>query len=97
MKQVGDILAGAGFGHYKLPKRTLPKFLMYLVGPLMAGWSWSYISNNVGHHLSFDCTPAQEDLGVQFEKHPMAKSLPEMAQWLLDLGAAKTVDLPSKQ
>jgi len=53
-----------------------------------------YIANNLGYNLRFDCTPATEELGVRFEDHPMTASLPEMAQWLLEIGAAPRLEPP---
>lgn len=54
------------YGDRKLPKKELPKFLVYLAGPLTAGLTWKYIRNNVGQALKFDNSYSQKDLGLTY-------------------------------
>lgn len=51
--------------NYAFPKSTLPKFLVYLVGPFI-GMSWRYTSNNIGYKIKFDNSYAKKDLGIKF-------------------------------
>lgn len=52
-------------GKVQLSSKKLPKFLMYLFGPLM-GFSWKYVHNNIGKPLYFDNSYSIEDLGVVY-------------------------------
>jgi nucleoside-diphosphate-sugar epimerase len=45
--------------------KKLPKFLMYVFGPLM-GFSWKYVHSNIGKPLYFDNSYSIEDLGVLY-------------------------------
>lgn len=53
------------YGDRKLPKRTVPKPLMYVVGPLL-GFSWKYVSRNVGHEVRIDNSKSREKLGIEY-------------------------------
>jgi len=59
-----SIRAAYGNKYAKLPKRKLPKFLMYLFGPLQ-GFSWKYVGRNVGWPIKFN-NSRSKDLGVQY-------------------------------
>jgi nucleoside-diphosphate-sugar epimerase len=77
-------ILGEQFGDkYPIPTKKLPKFMLYLVGPLL-GFSWSYISKNIGVPIKFDNSYAQKDLGITFS--PVDKALVEMFQQLIDQG-----------
>lgn len=39
--------------------------MLYLVGPFI-GFSWKFISNNVGIPVKFDNSYAKKDLGISF-------------------------------
>jgi len=56
----------AGEG-YHIPDKTVPKPMLYLAGPFM-GFSWKYISKNIGIPLQFDNSKAKKDLGLEFRK-----------------------------
>ena len=64
---------------YKLPKKTLPKFLLYLVGPFI-GFSWRFVSNNVGHPMAFDNSYSKKDLNLSYR--PMLETLRDQAEQL---------------
>lgn len=68
---------------YPIPKRTLPKFLIYLFGPFQ-GFSWRFVRNNIGVPIHFDNTKARQKLGINF-KNPK-ETLKEQAQQLIDDG-----------
>ncbi len=69
-----------------LPKRTLPKWLVWLVSPAR-GIERSFIADNVGYVMKFDNTKARTRLGITFR--PMAESITEHVQQLIDLGVIK--------
>jgi nucleoside-diphosphate-sugar epimerase len=52
-------------GQYPLPKSEVPKFLLYLFGPFQ-GFSWKYISRNVGVPMQFDNSYSKQDLGIEY-------------------------------
>ncbi|MFZ6746285.1 NAD-dependent epimerase/dehydratase family protein [Undibacterium sp. JH2W] len=61
-----------------LPKKEVPKWLIWLMGPLV-GLSRSYIRDNVGYPVSFDCQRAQTELGIDF-RHPEQTLADQVAQ-----------------
>ncbi len=65
MLELGALLGKVGSRPYKLPKMTVPKFVMYLMGPLN-GLSWKYVSRNVGLHPGVDAGPSRERLGIEY-------------------------------
>jgi nucleoside-diphosphate-sugar epimerase len=64
----------------KIPKKTLPKWLTYLVGPFMAGFSWSFLRNNLGIPVYFDNSKIKKSLGIEFTS--IDKSLKDHADQL---------------
>jgi len=50
---------------FKLPRKTSPKVLMYLVGWIF-GLSPKFISRNVGHSLKFNNTKSVNNLGLKY-------------------------------
>lgn len=54
------------FPKYPLPKTELPKWLVKLVAPFVAGVSREFISKNVGYSISFDNTRSKEILGLSY-------------------------------
>jgi len=70
-------------GRFKLPKKTAPKFLLYLVGKLF-GLSPKYVRNNVGHELAFDNRRSISELGIQYT--PVEKTLKDMVLSLQQFG-----------
>jgi len=59
---------------YPIPRRTLPRWLLYLVGPLR-GFSWQYIGRNVGYPIRLDNSYSMEDLGMVYR--PVEETLIE--------------------
>lgn len=59
---------------YPLPRRVLPRWLLYLVGPFL-GLSWRYVSRNVGYPIRFDNAYSMEDLGMVYR--PIEETLIE--------------------
>lgn len=66
---------------FPLPTSTLPKFLVYLVGPFF-GLNWSYTSSNVGQPMELDNSYSKKDLG--FEYRPLIETFREHTEQLLE-------------
>lgn len=75
------------FGNkYQLPSRELPKFLMYLVGPL-AGFSWKFVRNNVGIPMAFDNSYSKKDLGLVYRD--LSETFKDQVDQLVESGHVK--------
>jgi len=71
-----------GFGdQFPIPKRTVPKWLLWLVGPTV-GYSRKMTTNNIGYSFKLDNRKSIEALGVQYR--PIEESLTEFFQQLVD-------------
>ena len=57
-------LQGLGIAN-KLPRSEAPKWLMWLIGPLV-GLRRRYVARNVGHPLYFNSARSQAELGLQW-------------------------------
>jgi nucleoside-diphosphate-sugar epimerase len=79
-KQFGD--------DYPLPKRQAPKFLFWLIAPMM-GYTRKYVSKNVGIKVKFDNLYSKKDLSMSYI--PIEETIKDHFQQLLDDGLlAKT-------
>ncbi len=65
---------------YPLPKKELPTWLLYILGPIAAGLSWKFINNNIGIDLRFDNSYTKKDLGINFK--PLEDTLREQVNQL---------------
>ena len=74
--EIAEILK-KNFPQYKLPKSNIPKFLLYILGPFL-GFSWKYISRNVGVALEFDNSWTKSNLDMSFI--PIEKTLKDMVE-----------------
>lgn len=73
------------FGNdYPLPKKTLPKWLMVLMGP-MSGIPRQFVRDNVGYPWKADNSKIKRELGMQFR--PIDKTVNEFFQQMIDHGA----------
>lgn len=74
------------FGNaYPLPRRTLPKALVWLVGPLLdKSLSRTFVSRNVGYPMLCDNSKSIANLGMQYR--PLDVSVTELFQQLIDNG-----------
>ena len=66
-------------GELPLPKGRLPRWALFLFGPLQ-GFSWKYLRRNLGYPLKFDNTRSREQLGLQYR--PLRETLIEQVQQL---------------
>jgi nucleoside-diphosphate-sugar epimerase len=86
MLETADILRKELGDKYKLPSKELPKFLMYLVGPF-AGFSWKFVSNNVGIPMGFDNSYSKKDLGLVYRD--LSETFRDQADQLIKSGHLK--------
>ncbi len=52
---------------YKIPKNEVPKFMFYILGPIIAGLSWEWVSKNIGYEIKFDNSKSIKELGIQYK------------------------------
>ncbi len=69
-----------------IPTRPLPDALVYIIGPLVVGWSWRYVRRNIGVPILFDNTRSRERLGVTYR--PLRETLRDHGEQILRDGLA---------
>ena len=79
-------LTKAGSFAYPFPKKTLPKFMVWLIGPFV-GLERAFISANVGYPWKCDNTRSREQLGIDYR--PLEDTLCDHFQQMLDDGFVK--------
>ncbi|MAX09380.1 MAG: diaminohydroxyphosphoribosylaminopyrimidine deaminase [Candidatus Marinimicrobia bacterium] len=68
-------------GSVPVPKKTVPKILMYLIAP-MIGLKRSFVKDNVGYPHHFDNTKIKKNLSIEFLK--FEKTIVDQIQYILD-------------
>lgn len=68
------------FPDYPLPSKSLPKWMLFLMGPFM-GFSWKFTRNNIGIPLKFDNSFSKENLGIKYR--PVGDSLKDHAEQII--------------
>jgi nucleoside-diphosphate-sugar epimerase len=63
-----------------IPSSTLPKFMLYLVGPFM-GFSWRFLKLNYGIPFKVDHSWSIEDLGIEYT--PLKTTLIDHAEQMI--------------
>lgn len=74
------------FPNHPLPKRKLPKFLVWLAGPSQ-GMPRKMVSRNIGHPWRADNTKSREKLGVNYR--PMEETITDFFEHLIEEGVIK--------
>jgi nucleoside-diphosphate-sugar epimerase len=69
--------------NYPLPKRSLPKWLMWLMGP-MSGVTRQFVKDNMGYPWKADNSKIKKELGMEFR--PISKSVNEMFSQMIEAG-----------
>jgi nucleoside-diphosphate-sugar epimerase len=70
-------------GDYPIPRRVMPKWLVWLVGPLVNdAMSRKFVSRNVGHPFVADNSKSVRELGISYR--PLADSMNELFQQMID-------------
>jgi len=86
--QLGQILRAKFGDAFPFPKATVPKWLLWLVGPIIdKQLTREMISKTMGHPWKADNTKSREALGLEY--HSVETALEEMFQQLLDTGQVK--------
>ena len=83
----------ARFGDtYPFPKKTLPKWLVWLVAPMVnAGMTRKMVGRNVNHSWRADNSKSLRELGMQYR--PLEESMVDFFQQMIDAGTV----LPGKK
>jgi dihydroflavonol-4-reductase len=80
---MADILRRHHGDAYPFPKRIVPKWLVWLMAP-MVGFERRMISRNVGHTWKIDNRKGIEKLGMNYR--PVEESITELFQQMIDNG-----------
>lgn len=76
------------FPGFAIPTRTLPKFLVWLVGPIVTeGLSRRFVSRSVGIPWKADNSKSRRELGLEYR--PLEETLTDFFQQLVDAGEIK--------
>jgi nucleoside-diphosphate-sugar epimerase len=67
MPDIANILREKFHKKYKIPKNTLPDFLVYLAGPFQ-GFTWKYLKRNLGISYNFDNSFSKTDLDIKYRQ-----------------------------
>lgn len=81
--EMANILKKQYDGAYKIPTKTVPDFLLYLVGPFM-GFSWKYLNRNLGIPFYFDNSLSKSALGIAYR--PLEETITDHAKQLIEDG-----------
>jgi len=73
------------FEAYPVPRRTLPKWLVWLAAPIVdKATTRQYVSRNVGYSWTADSSKSVRDLGMAYR--PLENSIRDMFQQMIDNG-----------
>ncbi len=78
---IGSILRERFGNRYPFPKRISPKFVVWLIAPLL-GITREYVKKNVGYPLKFDNSHGIKDLGITYR--PKTDTIVDHFQQLID-------------
>ncbi len=71
---------------YPIPRKTLPKFLVWLVGPIMdSSMTRKFISKNIGHPWIGDNLKSVRELGMQYRS--LSETMNDFFQQMVDEGS----------
>ncbi|MFO7786960.1 MAG: aldehyde reductase [Halospina sp.] len=88
LMDIATILRESFGDDWPFPRRTLPKWLLWLVGPMVnKALTRRFISRNVAYPASFDNTRSKKELGMTYR--PLDATVVEMFQQLLDAGSIR--------
>ncbi|MCA8953180.1 MAG: NAD-dependent epimerase/dehydratase family protein [Planctomycetes bacterium] len=88
LAEIGVILRASFGDRFPFPPRILPKWLLWLVGPMFNKWlTRKIVSRNVDLPWRGDHGKAKRDLGIEFR--PLKESVVEFFQQMIDIGAVK--------
>ena len=81
--KLADMLRPKFGEKYPLPKKNLPKWLVWLMAP-MSGLTRQYVKDNVGHPWRADNTKSREKLGMNYRS--IKDTVNEFFQQIIDSG-----------
>lgn len=84
--EMGKILTQEFGDKYPFPKKALPKFMAWLLGPLQ-GISRKFVSRNLGYEWKADNSKSIKDLNMNYR--PLNETLRDFFQQMLDVGMIK--------
>ena len=83
--ELGQVLLAKYGSEYPIPRRALPKWLAWLIGPLVArGTTRRFVARNVDIPFRADNSRSRRELGVTYR--PMQESMEQMFQQMIDAG-----------
>lgn len=83
--ELGEVLLETYGDRYPLPKRAMPKWLLWLVAPFAGGgMTRKAVSLNVNVPWRADNSKAQRELGLSYR--PLKQSMEDMFQQMIDAG-----------
>jgi len=85
MAEMGMLLKDRFGADYPIPTRAMPKWLFWLVGPLLAPVTRQYISRNVGHPIEIDNSKSIGALGQTYR--PLKTTIEDMFAQMAERGA----------
>ena len=83
--ELGKALIEKYGDRYPVPRQSLPKWIVWLAGPIVGGISRKFVTNNVDVKWRADNSKSKRALGVTYR--PMKTSMEEMFQQMIDTGA----------
>lgn len=85
---IANIIKDKFGDEWSLPKKSAPKWLIWLIGPFVdKSLSRKMISNNFGHPWRADNSKSKKDLGIEYT--PIESCIEDMFQQMIDNGIAK--------
>jgi len=84
--EIGKILFAKYSDKYPFPKKTLPNFLVLLVGPL-SGMKRKMLKRNIGYPFKADSSKIKKELGINFR--PLKESVIDFFQQMIDHNIVK--------
>jgi len=87
MLQISTILRQHFGKAYPFPTMVVPKFMVWLIGPLMGPVTREFVAKNVSWPLKFDNSRSRKELGLQY--HPVEQTITEHFQQIIDDGLLK--------
>jgi len=89
LADLADLLRPRFGGRYPIPKRTMPKWLVWLVGPMVNDFmTRKFVSKNVGLPWKADNSKGVRELGLTYR--PLEETVVDFFQQMVDQGVFET-------
>lgn len=83
--ELGKVLIDKYGQAYPIPRKSLPKWIVWLVGPVMGDISRKFVTRNVDVKWRADNSKSKHALGISYR--PLKHSMEDMFQQMIDAGA----------